>query len=286
MIIKAIQQCYIAWGGMHRRTKPVYEKAEHYYSKGITVCDMWSDPLEFIRWSLENGFAIGLSMNRIDNDGNYSPENCQWATRTEHSQNRSITKLSMEKAREIRAIAKYFYQRELGEIYGVPQQIISGVIRNKRWKESDQVDYTVWGASDKLIEDIIRLYDTWGGMKQRVTPGYKEPQYYYDKGITICKEWYDFVTFASWALDNGYTPELTIDRIDNGDSYYPENCRWATDAEQNQNRSNTVLDWNKVGQIKDICEQTGLSYRDIGKIYGVSRHLIGRVRRNEIWKNI
>ena len=63
---------------------------------------------------------------------------------------------------------------------------------------------------------------------------------YYDwggRGIKICKEWLDDKeNFINWALKNGYEEGLTIDRIDNNKGYYPENCRWVTLKENNQNR--------------------------------------------------
>ena len=78
-----------------------------------------------------------------------------------------------------------------------------------------------------------RLYKTWKGMKTRCynknTPCYK---YYGGKGIIICEEWLnDFVVFRDWAMSNGYTDELTIDRINSDNNYEPNNCQFLTQAE-------------------------------------------------------
>lgn len=60
--------------------------------------------------------------------------------------------------------------------------------------------------------------------------------HYGGKGIRICDEWSDFEVFYQWALANGYRRGLEIDRRDGSKGYSPENCRWATRAQQNANR--------------------------------------------------
>ena len=60
------------------------------------------------------------------------------------------------------------------------------------------------------------------------------------RGIKICDEWHDLKIFADWAIANGYSDDLTLDRINNDGNYCPENCRWATTREQSNNKRNTV----------------------------------------------
>lgn len=88
-----------------------------------------------------------------------------------------------------------------------------------------------------------RLYRCWEAMKYRcLKPGATAYHRYGARGITVCQEWTDsFELFRDWALVNGYTDHLTIERNKNDLGYSPDNCRWATYAEQNRNTSRTRL---------------------------------------------
>lgn len=83
-----------------------------------------------------------------------------------------------------------------------------------------------------------RLYKTWQNMKDRCY-NIKADNYcfYGPVGITICDEWKnDFIKFRDWALLNGYSDKLTIDRINPKENYEPNNCRWATLEVQARNK--------------------------------------------------
>lgn len=86
-----------------------------------------------------------------------------------------------------------------------------------------------------------RIYRTWCGMKTRcLNPNHPRYKDYGGRGITICKKWLSFDGFYD-DMKEGYSDELTLDRIDNNKGYYKDNCKWSTTFEQMNNRRNNVL---------------------------------------------
>lgn len=112
-----------------------------------------------------------------------------------------------------------------------------------------------------------RIYNEWIGMKARCdNPKATHYKYYGGKGIKVCKEWgSDFLTFYKWAIENGYSDDLTLDRIDINKDYEPKNCRWVTMAIQNRNkRSNRYLTFNgKTQIIADWAHELGISSKSL-----------------------
>ena len=130
------------------------------------------------------------------------------------------------------------------------------------------------------------LYYVWAGMKQRCyDTGMESFHCYGGKGVKICDEWLDNIkSFIKWAENNGYRRGLTLDRQDNNGNYEPSNCRWVTQAVNNQNRSTTKLTMGKANEIRKIkllTPRTTMS--ELGRIYNVSRTTIKNVLSNRTW---
>ncbi|OEH55922.1 hypothetical protein AQ616_18975 [Oceanobacillus sp. E9] len=80
---------YYVWNSMRMRCRnPNTNNYHNYGGRGISVCKEWNDSFEpFYEWAVKNGYRPGLTIERINNDGNYEPSNCKWATYKEQSAN-------------------------------------------------------------------------------------------------------------------------------------------------------------------------------------------------------
>ena len=81
------------WNVITRCTYPRATRYRNYGGRGIRVCDEWADlqngTVAFATWAMSHGWAPGLEIDRVDNDGNYEPDNCRWVSRTANNNNRS-----------------------------------------------------------------------------------------------------------------------------------------------------------------------------------------------------
>ncbi len=130
---------------------------------------------------------------------------------------------------------------------------------------------------------LQRIYCT---MKGRChTPTAHAYDKYGARGIFVCDDWRnDSHKFYDWALTNGYDSKLTLDRIDNNKGYYPDNCRWATPAEQQRNRMDSRFDINDIKFIRTF--HTRFTRKELAKMFNCNEGAISRIINNRRFKDI
>ena len=114
-----------------------------------------------------------------------------------------------------------------------------------------------------------KLYTRWCSMRQRCNDSnHKSYPRYGGRGISISKDWNNYLVFEEWALSSGYKSNLTLDRRNNDLNYGPDNCRWVTRLENLRNtRRSPDIEFNGKSQClpawaDDIgCTPNALRYR-------------------------
>lgn len=88
---------YSIWSGMLKRCNNSNCRAySNYGGRGITVCKEWTCFSAFREWAFNNGYSNSLSIDRINNNGNYEPQNCRWTTSKEQANNRRKRRIPNE----------------------------------------------------------------------------------------------------------------------------------------------------------------------------------------------
>lgn len=146
-----------------------------------------------------------------------------------------------------------------------------------------------------------KLCKVWNGMHRRCeNPRDKSYERYGGRGIKVCDAWSGkdgFMTFREWALSNGYKEGLTVDRIDVNGWYSPENCRWATYKEQNNNQTenhwvtyrgetHTISQWSDITGVSqnNIMQRLNKLNYSVGEALGYEPHVIKRKQEKEVLK--
>ena len=91
---------------LQRCTRPTHHKYPNYGGRGITVCAEWRSFEDFYKWATANGYNEGLSLDRIDDNGNYEPSNCRWTDMTTQCNNKR-TNVWLERNGEIHTMVEW-----------------------------------------------------------------------------------------------------------------------------------------------------------------------------------
>lgn len=158
-------------------------------------------------------------------------------------------------------------QCDCGNIKSVrADSLISGSIQSCGClkKEVDKINLS---ANHKHKMSGTRIYFIWQGIKDRCY-NINNTRYlrYGGRGIKVCDEWLnDFSAFYEWAMNNGYSDELTIDRIDNSGNYNPNNCRWVNKKTQANNRETNIkiTIGNATKTLSEWCDIFEIDYKKI-----------------------
>jgi hypothetical protein len=119
---------------VQRCTNPNHEAYARYGGRGITICGRWLK--SFAAFVEDMGpRPVGLTLDRIDSNGNYEPSNCRWANRFEQARNRRSNKLNETAAMQIRWLHADggFTQKQIASVFGVRPIEVSRIVHGKRW---------------------------------------------------------------------------------------------------------------------------------------------------------
>lgn len=139
------------WESMHERCE--YSRHPHYDDyggRGIKVCEAWNRYLPFAKWAFKNGYSWGLSLDRIDVDGCYSPSNCRWATQKEQQNNKRSNRI-------IEYDGEKYTLTQLAERFGIRRTTLKERL-NMGWSVEDAVNRPIrkrtkrWRPSDMRKE--------------------------------------------------------------------------------------------------------------------------------------
>jgi hypothetical protein len=113
-----------------RCLNPCNHKYPSYGGRGIKICEAWLSIRGFFEWATNNGWSEGKTIDRIDNDGDYCPENCRWISVSENSRKKRTTKLSYDQAKEIRhRVSAGENEKDIAKEFGVVHGTVWFVVR-------------------------------------------------------------------------------------------------------------------------------------------------------------
>lgn len=121
------RRLYTIWSGMKQRcNNPKADNYSSYGGRGISLCAEWNEYEPFHNWSIANGYQDGLTIDRIDSNGNYEPGNCRWATKKEQANNRRSS-IHLTHNGETHTIAEW------ADITGISASAISQRVSKLKW---------------------------------------------------------------------------------------------------------------------------------------------------------
>lgn len=136
---------YKSWHGAKSRCSLKTHSSYHNYGgRGIKFCEEWHDFSVFKEWALSNGYKKGLDLDRIDNEGHYSPDNCRYVTRGQNLRNTRRNVNSKTSVATIRMLLNCgVKQATLARMFGCHPNTIAGIKNKHMWKEIEPMNKVV-----------------------------------------------------------------------------------------------------------------------------------------------
>ena len=106
-------------------------RGRNYADRGISVCEEWKDFQAFAKWAMENGYQDNLTLDRIDPNGNYEPNNCRWATTKEQANNKRTSRF-------VEYQGERYTVSELAETIGISKRTLITRLNNG-WSVEDAI---------------------------------------------------------------------------------------------------------------------------------------------------
>lgn len=123
---------YRVWAGIKNRCKnPNFKYFSDYGGRGIKICLSWEEYTKFKEWAINSGYQEGLTIERIDVNGDYEPNNCKWITMAEQGKNKRWSKKILYNGKE-------YTIKELSEVSGIKERTIRERY-NRGWKTEDLI---------------------------------------------------------------------------------------------------------------------------------------------------
>lgn len=151
------------WHGIKKRCRNERDERYHQYGgRGIKVCDEWLESFDnFAEWALSNGYAENLTLERIDVNGDYCPENCKWITPQEQAFNKRDTKWVDYKGEHIQL-------KVLCDRLGVTYDTVHDRIYKRGWSVEDAIERPS-KRTDSLMSKCRERGLNYGTIRDRVT---------------------------------------------------------------------------------------------------------------------
>ena len=151
------------WHGIKRRCLNESDERYHQYGgRGIKVCDEWLESFDnFAEWALSHGYEENLTLERIDVNGNYCPENCKWITLREQAFNKRDTKWVEYKGEHVQL-------KILCERLGVTYDTVHDRIYKRGWSVEDAIERPST-RSDSLMSKCRERGLNYGTIRDRIT---------------------------------------------------------------------------------------------------------------------